>query len=451
MSKVLTTAAVEKLRPSGERRFIRDGGSRSLYLAIMPSGHKSWLMRFRRPDGSIGKVVLGPVDLSGRESREEPVVGMPLSLSAARQLAASIHRERSLGRDVISDIKAQRARQQVETEERGADTFGVLLREYITEYAMEKNRQWRAKAILLGLDYPSGEPVETKGGLAQRWADRPARDVDGHDIHAVVDEALRVGVPGVRPRNKGRSAARARNLHAALSPFFSWLLQHREVSSNPCGSAWKPKPAPSRDRVLSEDEIRWLWRACSAARPAYGGAIRLLLLTGCRLNEVCGMRRDELSDNTIWTIPGSRTKNRREHKVPLPRMAWEIIESVSRTDPCVFSSNGGTSGVRGWSNAKRRIDAAMMVEAGGETTQPWTVHDLRRTAVTGMGELGIRPDVIELCVNHVSGSRAGVAGVYNRSVMMAERRVALERWAAHVRGLVTNKKAKVISLREVTS
>src|SRR5262249_18082425 len=105
----------------------------------------------------------------------------------------------------------------------------------------------------------------------------------------------------------------------------------------------------------------------------------------------------------------------------------------------VFTTTGETP-ISGWSKVKARIAVAV----GGP---PWRLHDLRRTAVTGMAELGIRPDVIELTVNHVSGSRGGIAGVYNRSELLPERKVALQRWATHVQGIVAGKRAVGVPMR----
>jgi hypothetical protein len=133
MAKVLTTAAVERYRPTGKRRMIRDGGSRSLYLVVQPSGAKAWMMRFRRPDGRAGKLVLGPVDLSGGEVSGDATIGMPLTLSAARQVAAQVHRERARGVDVVADHKARRSRQRAAIEEGGASTFGALAKRFIEE------------------------------------------------------------------------------------------------------------------------------------------------------------------------------------------------------------------------------------------------------------------------------------------------------------------------------
>jgi integrase len=444
MARVLTAAAVERFKPTGKRRWIRDGGATSLFLVIQASGHKSWAMRFRRPDGKPGKLVLGPVDLSGREITGEPEIGMPLSLVGARQLAARIHRDRARGADVIADHKARRHRRRAEIKDRADSAFGTLMRRFVEEHARLKTRQWRSTAIRLGLHYPfdGGDPIETRGGLAERWADKPVRSIDGHDIHAVIDEAHRSAVPGVTPHNPGLSEARARGLHAALSSLFGWLVRHRWIDSNPCTNVWKPPPSKPRDRTLSSDEIRELWKACDAVPPAYGAAVKLLLLLGARLTEVSGMERGELSaDGGVWVIPGSRAKNHKSCALPLPPLARETIASVPRiSDRFVFSLNGHGP-ITGWSGAKHALDAAM-----GRDVPAWRLHDLRRTAVTGMVELGVRVDVVELVVNHISGVRAGVAGVYNKSELMPERREALRRWAAHVEGIVSDGPANIVAM-----
>jgi hypothetical protein len=229
MARVLTAAAVEKFKPTRQRRWIRDGGAQSLYLVVQPSGTKTWAMRFRRPDGKPAKIVLGSVDLSGKELKGDPQVGQALTMVAARQLAAQVHRERALGHDAVADHKARQRRRRADLEALSDNAFGTLVRRFIEEHARLKTRQWRSTAMRLGLRYPidGGEPVETKNGLAQRWAGRLVRTIDGHDVHSVIDEAYRSAVPGVTPHNPGLSEARARGLHAGLSSLFGWLLRHR--------------------------------------------------------------------------------------------------------------------------------------------------------------------------------------------------------------------------------
>jgi integrase len=457
---LLTDAAVRKLRPDPKRvRVIRDLGARSLYFVIAPSGHKSWMMRFRRPGGKPGKIVLGPLDLSGRELEGVPQIGQPLSLAAARALAAAVHRDRALGRDPVADHKARRHRQKAELEERGANTFANAARQFIEEHAVPKTRRWPETARLLGLQPEDLSPI--LGGLAIRWGDRPVRDIDSHDIWSAIDEARRIGVPGRAVRNPALSDARGRALFAALSSMFGWLQRHRRVEGNPCANIHRPAGAKMRERALSNDEIRWFWLACDAADaprapgapPLFAPLLRLLLLTGARLNEIARMTYDELHDD-VWRLAGTRTKNRKAHQVPLPPLARELIAST-RAKPgvagFVFTTTGRTP-VSGWGRVKDRLDKAMLAVAQKErgldaTIEPWRLHDLRRTFVTGLAELGIPIDVIELAVNHISGTRAAVAGVYNRSELLPERRSALEHWAAHIERLISgDTAAKILPL-----
>jgi hypothetical protein len=198
----LTAAAVKKYAPQpGERRIIRDAGARSLFLVITPTGHKSWMMRFRAPGGRIGKLVLGPVDLSGRELKDDPQVGQPLSLSAARQLAASVLRQRSLGHDPVADHKARKLRQRAAVQEAASNTFRAAAQDFITKYSSQRVRRWKEQARLLGLQ-PTAEDLEViPGGLAQRWANKPLTQIDGYDIHQLVAETRERGAPGLERRS----------------------------------------------------------------------------------------------------------------------------------------------------------------------------------------------------------------------------------------------------------
>jgi integrase len=422
VAKILTSAAVRKFVPTSAKRAIRDAGSRSLYLIIYPTGARAWQLRFRRPGGKIGKMIIGPVDLSGREIEGEPVVGMPLSLSAARQLAAMIHRDRAQGRDPIADHKAKRGS--------GSDSFGAAVVIYIKEYAKPKIRNWEDVARLLGLT-DALDPIAD--GLADRWASKAVSKIDGHDVHGVVDEARRVSVPGIKPKRDGASESRARKLNAALSGFFSWCLRKRLATTNPCAGVHTSAPS-ARDRVLTADEIRAFWQATDAVSAPFASVFKLLLLTGCRLNEIAGLRWTEVSDAEI-RLPGSRTKNHKPHVVPLAPTAQKIIAETACIEDCefAFSTNGKTP-ISGWSKAKTILDDAMKIPA-------WRLHDLRRTAVTGLAELGVSADLVELIVNHISGSRGGVAGTYNRSERVADRRAALGRWDRHLTNLVEGKPA----------
>jgi integrase len=419
------------------------------------------MMRFRDGDGTPRKIVLGPFDLSGHELKETPQIGQPLGVAAARALAADIHRRRALGEDVIGQHKARKIRRRTEAAEQTALTFGACAVEFFRDYKTKRwhtrPRRWHEDARTLGLSWPRDadpakqDPEVIKGGLAARWADKAVAEIDEADILAIVDDARKHGIPGLDQRNDGLSEARGRHTHAALSVFFRWLQAKRRVLRNPCRDISHPGAPPPRARVLSNDEVRWLWRACDA-EPLYGPLLRLLVLSGQRLNEIAGMRWSELSDDkTFWAIPAARTKNHREHVVLLAPLAREQLANVKGSGDLVFSTTGATP-VSGWTRLKCRIATGMLKfardERGDKATIPhWQFHDLRRTVVTGMGDLGIRGDVIELCVNHQSGSRAGVAGVYNRSTLLPERKEAFERWALHLTGIVEPRPANVTRLR----
>jgi integrase len=194
--------------------------------------------------------------------------------------------------------------------------------------------------------------------------------------------------------------------------------------------------------VLSDAEIVQFWAATLVVGDPFRQIMQLLLLTACRCDEVAGMTRNELSeDGATWDIPGERTKNKEDFVVPLSPLARDILATARPIGNLMFSLNGRGK-VTGWSRAKRQLDAAM------KPTTPWVLHDLRRTASTGMGGIGILPHVIEACLNHISGFKAGVAGIYNKYEYLPEKKAAFERWAAHVEGLVSGKPAaKVVALR----
>ena len=419
MAKQLTPAAVLRLRPRSYQYEVRDPGAAGLYLCIYPAGVKSWVLRFRRPDGRTAKLTLGRADLSGRHGVNQPTIGDPLTMAEARWLAADVNRQRARGRDVI--VEQARAR---------TDTFAAAALLFIQEH-VKKTRRWRETARILGLNYPAdgGEPTVVTGGLASRWAKKAIGEVDAAAIYSVVDEARRRGIPGMGARNGGVSDSRGRLMSRTLSKMFGWLTAHRRVDANPCSGVYCPPAPKARDRVLTEAEIKKLWRACDEVGDVFGPMVKILLLTGCRLREVSDMQRSELN-GAAWTIPGSRTKNKRAHIVPLSPPVTRIMESVPVIEDCrfVFSTNGRTP-VSGFSKLKRRLDHAMGVSN-------WRLHDLRRTAATGMAALKVPPHVVEAALNHASGFRASVAGTYNVHEYADEKKNALRRWAKHVEEIV---------------
>ena len=199
-----------------------------------------------------------------------------------------------------------------------------------------KTRSWETSARLLGLspvvkdgvkDDATLEPIAN--GLAERWATRPVASITAHDVHEFVDEVRTRGVPGLERRREKVSNSQARVSLARLSKFFAWAAQQRLIEKNPCAGVWRPDASPARERVLSDAEIRWFWLATEALGQPFGPLLKLCLLTGQRRDEVAGMTRAELSDDgSSWSMPATRTKNKRAHVVPLPKAAQDLIASV---------------------------------------------------------------------------------------------------------------------------
>lgn len=446
MSKLLTQAAVERLKRAPKRREIRDGGAANLYLIVQPSGAKSWAMRFLGPGGRATKLTLGPLDLSSEELKSDPIIGQPLTLVAARRLAAEVNQSRARGLDVAARYMA--AKKRAGSEEA---TFAAVAQRFVREHAM-KNRTGYRTARLIGFNSKDGAEFEVlPKSLVDRWRDRKIDEIDAGDVYGVIAEAVKVGVPGLERRKKGTSESQGRALAMALSKLFSWAVEHRLIQANPAMGNYRPKPAQARDRVLSENEIAWVWRAAIRMGWPFGVITQLLILTGARLQEVSGIRWSELSDLlAVWNLPGIRVKNGRAHTVFLPPLARQLIGAVPRVEGSdLFFSTNNRRPVSGFSKFKKRLDELVQKETGVSTNIPkWRVHDIRRSVATHLVELGIAsPHVVEVLLNHVSGHRAGVAGVYNRALHAEERRVALERWAAHIQGLAGGKPGgKVVPL-----
>jgi integrase len=441
MAKPLTAAAVRKFRPGGLRREIPDGACPGLHLVIQPTGAKSWALRYRRPDKRTAKLVLGSVfDLAAGEPETPPVIGGHLTLAAARRLVAELRHQIAQGRDPGATHFAQREVARASFADRSKNTFDIAARDFIDQHASKKTRRWYEQARLLGIR-PSDLTLLPKG-LAHRWAKRPVAEIGGHDIHSIVDETRRNGAPGLVRRSNAPTEARARAMLSGLSKMFAWLVQNRRLTQNPCAGVHRPDTPKARDRVLSDAEILKFWKAVDEEPIIFAAPLKLLLLTGCRLNEVAAMQLAELTDDrAMWTIPGARTKNHRAHTVPLPQLAQEILQNalVQGAQSTLAFSTTGISPVSGWSKVKKRLDLRMSIPH-------WRLHDLRRTAATGMGEIGIPPHIVEAALNHVSGTKAGVAGVYNRALYTTEKKAALARWAEHVQAIVDGSSAKVVPL-----
>jgi integrase len=213
----------------------------------------------------------------------------------------------------------------------------------------------------------------------------------------------------------------ARNrVRSSLSAFYTWAIQEGLTETNPVSGTGKADEGASRDRVLAQQELRKLWHSLSD--DSFSDVVRLLLLTGQRRTEIGKLQWSEIDlDRKSIMLPAERVKNSRSHEVPLSAQALAIISRQPRSSEFVFGGRGQSS----WAEGKAALD----LRAG---IAHWTLHDLRRTCATNLAELGIQPHHIEAVLNHQSGHKASVAGIYNRAKYEPEMRSALQRWADHL-------------------
>jgi integrase len=230
-------------------------------------------------------------------------------------------------------------------------------------------------------------------------------------------------------KNSGKSAAvRARS---SLSAFCRWCMTQGLAEANPTIGTQAPRQADARDHVLPNQELAAVWRACEDDE--FGRIVRLCILLGQRRSEIGGMRWSEFDfDKSTWTLPKERAKNHCANTLPLPPLALDIVQSVPRVEGRdnlfgVVAESGFTL----WVKAKHALDKRL-----GKSVRPFVLHDLRRSTATGMADIGTSPYIVEQILNHQSGHKSGIAGIYNRSAYEREVRNALALWADHVRSLV---------------
>jgi integrase len=410
VAKVLTMQSVERHKPQPAGRLeIPDAALPGFYLVVQPSGAKSWAVRYRF-GGKTRKFTIGPYPL--------------FDLAAARVAAREALQMAARGRDPILEKKA--AVEAAQAAER--DTVRVVAAEYVERHLKPNSKpRYAAEAEAL-----------LRNHVVARWGDRRIGEITRKDAIALTDALTDAGM-GVGA-NRVFSAARA---------LFNWALEREVIETTPFLRLKPPLAEASRERVLSDTEVRLVWLAAEKIGYPFGTLVQLLLLTAQRRDEVARMTWAEVDADGLWTLPAARTKNSREHLVPLPFRAAEILATAPRIAGragFVLTTDGATASSN-FAKNKAKLDAAMLaiarqdaVEAGrdpdGVELASWRLHDLRRTAATVMSRLRQPIHVTEAILNHASGAVSGVAGIYNRHQYFDEKRAALEVWAAHVEAIV---------------
>jgi integrase len=394
MKTLLTDRALKAMKPAapGTRKMIWDAAVPSFGVRVTARGKITFVV-MRRLNRKVTRWTIG----------QYPI--MPLS--EAREAAQALLLD--IGKGV--DPKEKEAAQQRWEVQRKANTFGVVAEDFINKYA----QKLRSMRDVVGV---------IRRELMPRWFDTPIAGITRADVRGLIMEIADCG-----------QRARARKTYAIASKLFAWAVE-REIcgmEASPCASinigniAGPNKP---RQRVLSDSELRALWRAVEGLGYPAAPFIRMLLLTGQRLREIAEMSWTEIDlEKALWTLPAKHMKGNVAHEVPLSQAAVDILKSLPRWHgDFVFSSSSGGRPISGFSRLKRRIDMAL-----GDNVEKWTFHDLRRTMRTGLGGLPIPSNICELCIAH---AQPGLHKVYDRHGYRDEKRRAFELWSARVSEIV---------------
>jgi len=350
-----------------------------------------------------------------------------VSLGAVAVLSASDARK--MAKDKLADVTKGNDPQLAKIEERAAAK--VTLRSVIDLYLAAHQAKLRP-----------GSLYELRRYLLKYWDTLHRLPIDKIEQKFVAARLREIENGSARLRKIKNSNGRVTAAHArtALSCLFTWAMREGLCQANPVTNTHNPgKGIEPRNRVLDDSELAAVWNACRD--DDFGRIIRLLILSGQRMREVGGMAWAELDDdNAKWSIPGDRTKNKRDHELILPAAAWAIIAKVPRrTNPNLFGRS--KRGFAGYPDGKALLDQRCKLAH-------WTIHDIRRTVATGMADLGIQPHIIEQVLNHQSGHKRGVAGIYNRSSYQREVKTALALWSDHITSITSGEESKIIPLQK---
>jgi integrase len=300
------------------------------------------------------------------------------------------------------------------------------------------------------------------------WGLRPVSSITRRDAGELLEAIAKRGASVLANRTLSR-----------LKTFFSWCIDEEVIATSPVERMKPLTRETSRDRALSDEEIRWFWLACTELGWPYGPLFQLLLLTAQRRDEVATITFGAIDlERRLWTIPRERAKNDRAHEVALSARALALLAEAKKVrsritalkgSPYAFTTNGKAP-VTGFAWAKGKLDRRMEELARGarglpkddagyreapglqedqelpRLVPPFVLHDLRRTVASGMAKLGFPPHVVDKVLNHSSGTISGVAAIYNRFEYIDERRAALEAWGRYIDSLLVPQ-TNVVELR----
>lgn len=421
----LTDGQVEALQPAPRDAYIWDTALPRFGVRVTPAGAKLYLVQYRAKGATGEKAKTRRITIGQHDGE---LWNVTKARAAARKLLAPVdlgrdpfaerEADREAAQHAILEAQKRRAGEALETARRETETFKAQAELYITR-RLGKRRSADEAARLL------------RHGPVATWGSRHISEIGRRQVAELLEA---IGQ---------RSPAVARATYAELRPMFDWCVERELIAVSPCANITAPPRPEARDRVLADEELRLIWRAADGLGFPFGPVFKLLMLTGQRRAEVAGMSWSELDLAAgLWRIPAERAKNKQAHEIDLSSEALAILSVIPRTGSFLFPARG-EGAVRGFSATKRKLDADIEAlrerdaeEAGEaaptEPLQSWRIHDLRRTAATGMAALAFPPHVVERVLNHVSGTQSGLVGVYQRFNYRDERRAALVAWGARV-------------------
>ena len=405
MAVTLTDRSLRRLVATAARRQdVWDSSISGFGVRISPGGHCSFVVRYR-VSGRLRRLTLGPYPR--------------ITLADARQSARDALRDAHYGKDHAAE----------KIEARQAETFADLAREYIERHASKKRSGREDIRLLNGSPHKKRTGKKPHVGLVTRWGTRKVNDIKRRDVRELLEEIA------------ARAPIMANRTLALVRKMFNFAIENEWLEMNPCHMVKQPGQEKQRERVLSEDEIRRVWKAMDDESPLITTLFRVRLLTAQRGGEVHGAAWAELDlTSAWWTIPAERSKNGLAHRVPLSPQAVRTLKAwrASAGDsPWVFpSSRKNRPHIAHAQKAIERIADASDVEFRG--------HDLRRTAASLMVGAGVPRLVVSKILNHVE---TGVTAVYDRHSYDLEKRAALDFWGKRLEAIVANKRPAAKLLR----
>jgi integrase len=408
MRQKLTPAWVANVKPSGTNQIYWDTEQRGFGLLVLPSGERRYVVQYR----------------AFRRSRR--ITFKPgLTLTEARKEAKAVLGAVAKGGDPMAERRRQ--------EGAATNTLKAIAEEYFKREGDKLRSANARKATFERLIYPA---------LGSRQIDTIKRSEIVRLLDKVEDE---------------RGPQMAHAALAFLSKLFNWHASRDDDFLTPIrrGMGRVKMKDTARDRILTDDELRALWRIAEATPAPYGHFARFLLLTGTRRNEAARMARDEVLPDGNWIIPAARMKAKQEHVLPLSDAARAILDNMPKLGPYVFTATG-RGPITNFVEFKGRLNAEMLAalrkmaaEQGKDpdkvTLERWTIHDLRRTARSLMSRAKVPPDIAERVLAHTI---SGVRGVYDRYAYLEEKRHALKELAALIERIINPPAANVLPLRK---